>query len=187
MSARQAKMPPTPCPVIKAWVYLGGIMPAKPNNPPWYTAQNTERIGTYDRCEDQDRSRTARAPTVMEFILFLFVINKLTDVKKLNINYTQWLEWPHRDIISNNGVPQHAKRTTLKRDKYLDVILINRQTNALPRYAHRPQPPELKVRTWNSVVKICIVIVSKMVNAFSERDKRKRPLYSSVDLTTRSR
>ena len=50
---------------------------------------------------------------------------------------------------SNNGVPQHAKRTTLKRDKYLDVILINRQTNALPRYAHRSQPPELKVRTWN--------------------------------------
>ncbi len=43
--------------------------------------------------------------------------------------------------ISNNGVPQHAKRTTLKRDKYLDVILINRQTNALPHYAHRP--PEL--------------------------------------------
>ena len=79
------------------------------------------------------------------FILFYkFAINKLTDVKKLNINYTQWLEWPHRDIISNNGVPQHAKRTTLKRDKYLDVILINRQTNALPRYAHRPQPPELK-------------------------------------------
>ena len=34
MSARQAKMPPTPCPVIKAWVYLGGIIPAKPNNPP---------------------------------------------------------------------------------------------------------------------------------------------------------
>ena len=101
---------------------------------------------------------------------------------------TAWND--HTEIKSpiTGLILQHAKRTTLKRDKYLDVILINRQTNALPHYAHRPQPPELYSSTMKfSRKNTCIVIVSKMVNAFSERDKRKRPLYSSVDLTTRSR